>query len=337
MLQIDLMKHIISLTLVFAILLFACKPEVEQAKLTGDAALDDLNAQVQSDPENAELRVQRADLLYQKNSFDEAITDLQVAISIDSTKAQYFHKLSDVFMDYYQSRAALNIMEQAGERFPERIPTLLKLSETQVILKEYSESIQTVNNILALEPQNPDAFFMLGVTLTEQGDTTRAINAFQTAVENNPELIDAWLYIGGIYENQKDKRALDYYNAAISANPNSIEALHSKAFYLQNHDDIAGAIDIYNQINTIDPRYQPSFLNKGILYLELDSLDRAKGEFDILCGINPKDALGFYYRGVTQQLQGNVEAARQDFQNAINLNPDFERARRALSDLPAQE
>ncbi len=330
------MRYLVVIGISAILFLQACKPEVEKAKSTGDAALDQLNELVQSDPENAALRVQRAELLYQKNSFDEAITDLQVAISIDSTKAQYFHKLSDVFMDYYQSRAALNIMEQAGERFPERIPTLLKLSETQVILKEYSESMQTVNNILALEPQNPDAFFMLGVTLTEQGDTTRAINAFQTAVENDPELIDAWLYIGGIYENQKDKRALDYYNAAISANPTSIEALHSKAFYLQNHDDIDGAIDIYNKINTIDPRYQPSFLNKGILYLELDSLDLAKEEFDILCGINPKDALGFYYRGVTHQLQGNIDAARQDLQNAINLNPDFDRARRAITDLPIQ-
>lgn len=303
---------------------------------SGDTALDDLNELIESKPMDHTLLYQRAELLAQKESYAEAVSDLQRAISIDSLKPEYFHKLSDVYMDYYKSRAALQIMEQAGDRFPSRIPTLLKLSETQLILKDYNGSIRSVNNILQLEPQNAEAYFMLGLNFTEQGDTTRAINSFQTAVENDPELIDAWLYIGSLYENQNDKKALQYYDAAINANPKSVEARHHKAYFLQNNNEVADAILEYKRINGLDQNYTPAYLNKGILYIEMDSIDRAYEEFNILVGVDPKNADGYFYRGLVNQLQNKLTAAKEDYQAAVSLDPTMDKARRALGDLPTE-
>lgn len=318
------------------ILLASCKSDTPVEKSSGDAAIDQLNEQIKANPNDPSLLVLRAEKLVQNQSFEEAVEDLQKAIAIDSLQPDYFHKLSDAFMDYYKSRAALQIMEQAAQRFPERIPTLLKLSETQLIIKDYGASIATVNNILGLDPQNAEAFFMLGLNFVEQGDTSRAINSFQTAVENNPELIDGWLYIGSLFEDQKSERALDYYNAAINANPNSIEALHHKAFYLQNHDRMDEAVNIYNQINAIDKNYEAAYLNKGILFLEKDSISRAYEEFNILIGLKPQNAVAYFYRGLCRQMENKLTAAAQDYNAAIALDPNMDRARRALADLPSE-
>ncbi len=325
----------IQLILLASVFLFACKQDKPQQLSSGDTALDELNDLVNAKSGDDGLLYQRAALLAQKGSYAEAVVDLKNAISIDSLKPEYFHTLSDVFMDYYKSRQALLIMEQAGDRFPERIPTLLKLSETQLILKDHSGSIRTVNNILALDAQNAEAYFMLGLNFAEQGDTTRAIGSFQTAVENDPELIDAWLYIGSLYENQNDKKALQYYDAAINANPQSVEAKHHKAYYLQNNDKMMDAINEYREINLIDKSYATAYLNKGILYLEMDSLDRAYEEFNILVGVDPKNANGYFYRGLANQMKNKLTAAKSDYNAAISLDPEMDKARRALGDLPS--
>lgn len=330
------MKIQILLFCFLGVFAYSCKQETSVTKSSGDSSIDEMNRLIEANQNEAELLVKRAEMLAKKESYAEAAEDLKKAIVIDSLNPEYFHKLADVYMDYYKSRTSLQIMEQAATRFPERIPTLLKLSETQLILKDYNASIRTVNSILAMDPLNAEGFLMLGLNFAEQGDTTRAINAFQTSVENDPELIDAWLYIGRLYEDQKNPKALEYYNAAISANPNSIQALHHKAFYLQNANKLEEAIEIYNDINTMDINYEAAYLNKGILFIELDSIVRAYEEFNILVGLKPQNATAHFYRGLCNQLDNKLEAAREDYKAAIILDPNMDRARRALGDLSAQ-
>ncbi len=314
------------------LVLIACKDKntSETFVKTGDSILDQMSLDIAKNPSKAELYHTRAKYLYEVESYDQAIRDMHSAIQLDSMNPQYYHLTADIFLDYYKSDSALKAMEKVVSLYPDRTSSLLKLSELQHILKQYDPSISTVNDILKYDPQNAEAYFMLGLNFREMGESERAINSFQTAVENDPELIDAWLILGNLYEQAKDTRALDYYNSAVAVNPENVQALHSKAYYLQNHGKIEEALNIYDQINTLDLDYKEAHLNKGILYIELDNNKRALEEFEILCSTHPTFHLGYYYRGVVNQLEGNNEAALNDFQNALNLKSDFTRAQEAI-------
>lgn len=315
-------------------LAFSCDSDKKKpANESGDSALDALSKAIENAPQKPDLYHQRAIYLYKKKGYEEAMLDMQKAITLDSLKPQYYHTLSDIQLDYYKSRQALTTMEVAAHLFPKRVATLLKLSETQFILKQYDASVQTINDILAFEPQNAEAYFMLGMNFREEGGNKRAIAAFQTAVENDPDLMDGWLIIAEIYAEEGDFKAVQYYDNAIRVNPQSVEALHGKAFFLQNNDRIPEALDIYEQITLLDPNYEPIYLNRGILFIEIDSLDRAREEFDILINIKPQNHLGHYYRGIVNQMLNRLDQAKIDFENAVNLAPDFDRAQEALTDL----
>ncbi len=321
--------------IIFALLVFiSCKnSKTEEIKstLTGDPILDQMTTDMMRNPDDPNTYYTRAKYLYDQEFYDEAIRDMAQAMKRDSTTIEYYHLLSDIYMDYYQSDKALNVMYKASLLEPERIPTLLKLSETQFILKRYEPSVKTLNNILKYDPQNAEAYFMLGLNFKEGGDIPRAINSFQTAIDFDPELIDGWLELGNILESQKDLRAIDYYNGAVNVAPQNISALHSKAYFLQNHQKETEAIEIYNQINKIDREYKDAYLNKGILFLEAENLERAYEEFNILCNLHPTYHLGFYYRGIVNELNNNTDAARADYQNAVNLKSDFKKGVDALS------
>ena len=321
------------------LLTMSCKQDTKESILhtTGDSEIDKLSEQIAIDSVNAKLYFSRSQLFYEKGLFDEAIADLKSAIGIDSLQVNYYHALSNAYMDYFKSKQALSIMEKAASIFSDRIPTLLKLSETQLILKKHEEMNITLRRIISKDPQNAEAYFMMGMMFRSLEEMDKAKNAFQAAVEMDPELIDGWLLLGNIYEAEGNPLALQYFKSSTQADPNNIEALHSLAFYLQNHNQIDEALQIYRQINGINRNYPDAYLNAGILLLEQMKIEDAFEQFNILVGITPQNHLGYYYRGITNEMLEKIEEARGDYQTSINFNPKFDKAIEAMESISKQD
>jgi len=321
---------VVALTL---IVLFACKPEQKENTLykTGDSLIDQLSVQIAQDDQNALLFFKRGAEFFQKELFDEAIADLNVAIGIDSLVPAYHHLLSDAYMDYFKSKQALLTMENAAMIFPDSIYTLLKLSETQLILKKYEDMNITLRRVISKDPQNAEAYFMMGMMFRSNDDLEKAKNAFQAAIEIDPELIDAWLIMGNIFEQEGNPLALQYYKSATQADTTNIQAFHSMAYYLQNNNQIDEALTVYRTINRINRNYPDAYLNAGILLLEKSDYEAAFEQFNILITVSPQNYLAYYYRGITHELKGDLVNARNDYQTSINFNNDFDKAKEALN------
>lgn len=314
-----------------------CKDEVKQSiQLSGDPDIDKISADIAKNSESPLLYFQRAKLYYEKSQYDNTINDLESAMAIDSLNPDYYHLLADAYLDYYNSRGALNTMNKLLAIYPERIPSLLKLAEFKHILKDYDGSILTANEVLKFDPQNAEAYFMLGMNFRELGDKERAINAYQTAVEMDSRLTDGWIYLGELSEEKKDPKALKYYESAIISNPESMQALHGKAFYLQNHGNIEGAQQIYREIILKDKSYADAYLNSGLLYMETGSTEKAYEQFDLLTAVAPANHMGYYMRGIINEKRGKKQEALQDYESAYNLNKEDKNVQKALETLKNQ-
>lgn len=313
-------------------LFFQCKEEKKQTtnpqiKSTGVEAIDLLTAEIEKTPMDASLYYQRAQAYMDHNGNEYAVKDAERAVQLDSLNPIYQHLLSDAYMDNRQSKLSLMTMMRVGTMYPKRAATQLKLAETQLILQQYDYAVSTLNKLLKHEPLNAEAFFMLGLVLNEQGKNKKeAKNAFLTAVENDPELIDAWLMLGENAMKENDPMARTFYKNAVTAQPDNISALHSFAFYLQNHNEVNEAQKLYRKIHVLDRSYMQANLNSGILYIEQDSLEKAYEQFNIITQNDPGNYLGYYYRGVVHELQGNLQNALTDYQNSMNINPNYEKA-----------
>ena len=301
-----------------------------------EPALSQLNQAILQDSSDHTLFFARGEWFYNQQEYELAINDLEYAIDINPQVPDYYHLLSDTYMDNLRSKEALDVMIKAGDQFGDRIPTLLKLSETQYLLKQHEPSLFTIAKIMTIDNEHPEAYFMMGLNFRALDEIEKAINAFQTATELNPELIDAWLILGKLFENRDNDLALQYYEAAINVNPEMPETWHSKAFYLQNNNRIPEAIEVYRQINSIDRYYLDAYLNAGILYLEIDSLQQAWDQFNIMINLKSQNFIGHYYRGIANEALGNIEEARTDFQNTLNLKPDYSKAKIALNRLKTE-
>ena len=299
-----------------------------------DPSISQLNLLIEENPADPDLYYQRARIYYDLEGYDEATQDLKKALAFDSTNINYLHLLADVYMDYYQSFRALKTMEQAAALHPKSIPTLLKLSEFQLILQQYEPAFKTLERIRVIDPQNAEMFYMGGLIFEDQGEIDKAIGSFQSAVEIDPELIEGWINLGKLWASKKEPIALQFFDNALRVDSTNVTALHEKAYYLSNTlNDLEGALALYKKIIIAHPQYPDAYYNAGLLYLDMDSLDRAMQQFNLNIEVDPTFYTAFYYRGICEEMKGDPENAIKDYEQALALEPGFDKAREALKKL----
>lgn len=233
------------------------------------------------DSENPHLYYERARLFYQSGGYEEALKDIYFAIEKKDDQPEYFHLLADILLDYYRSEEALKVLEEAMVKFERDELTFLKYAEFNFLLKQYTKSLEVLNQLIIKKPNESEAYFMSGLNYRELQDTANAIRAFQKSIDLNPELIDGWINIGQLYGSLKDPKAKQYFESGLRIQPDNISLLHAKAYYLQSVDEIQESIEVFQQIIQIDPYYTPSYFNSGLLYLDLKEYQNAIDQFSI--------------------------------------------------------
>lgn len=285
--------------------------------------IDSLTQAINKTPEKAILHAQRGEAFYEAENFDAAIVDLNKAIELDGNQPDFYRILSNTYLDYYKSKEAIDILKTAVERFPTDVSLILKLAEFQMITKQHGASIQSASSIFEFDPLNSEAFFMMGLNYKLIGDTTKAINSFQTAVEQDPDLLDGFYELGLLFDRQeKDKLALQYFNNALEVDPFHVPSLYAKGMYYTDNKMDNEAIETFKKIHTIDREYADPYVNIGLIYLEYDSLKQAYNNFNIAAEVEPTLTKAFYYRALTAEKLGNTNAAIEDYKNARNLDQD---------------
>ena len=312
-----------------------CTPGTEEQPEAGARApesseIAQINKAIEENPDDPDAYYQRA-LYHHRNGNDaDAIFDMVAAMKMDSINESYHHLLVDAYLGALKSEYALITMERSLRLFPESMPNLIKGAELQIILRQYDQAARTLRQAMEIDPRNTDALYLLGVLFQEQGDIDQAAQSFQTVVELDAENKEAWTMLGNLYDIQGNELALQCFENAISIDPTYSPAWHSKAFYLQNHNRIDEAIEIYLKIHEMDPQYAEAYLNAGILYLEKGELDLAEREFELLRELQPNFALGAYYLGVVEERRGNLQEALGFFNQATALSPSNPRFAEAV-------
>lgn len=303
---------------------------VDKPENSAHPELTALHEDILAHPFEDSLYFLRGVYYYQQEKYEDAIRDLEYAISLDSLKPPYHHLLADALLDGNRSYEALQILKKAVALFPQRIPTLLKLSEFQHILKQYEASLQTCQLIRNLDPANAEAWFMAGLNYRDLTDSAQAISSLQRATTLDDRHTDAWIILGKLLQSRDKDQALKAFENAVLADSTSLQALHSLAGYWQDLGQVDRALDIYHAIIQIDPAYTAAFIQAGLIYFQQDSFSKAYEYFDIGCRQEPANATVYFYRGTSREALGDPEGARSDYRQALKLDPGYKEAGRAL-------
>ena len=294
--------------------------------------INELTEHINNDRTNANLFHERGKLYFKQNNIDQALTDIKVAIKIDSIQAPFYYTLSTIHLansNAYKSKEAL---EKCISLNPEHIDALLKIAELYLYSRQYKESREYINRALKVDKHNAKAYFINGMSFLEMGDTTRAIYNFQTTVEQNPDHYNAYMQLGLLFYAKNNKLAIDYLNNALNISPKSIEALYAKAMFYQNNNDTTAAINTYAIILEIDPNYAFAHYNLGYIHYDyLNEYEIALGHFNNAIQSDTTYAEAYYMRGLCYEALGNNTKAVADYKTTLNLKENYELAIQGLN------
>jgi tetratricopeptide (TPR) repeat protein len=201
-------------------------------------------------------------------------------------------------------------------------------------LKRYEEELEILAHVIDLDKRNAQAYFMRGMVHKDMGDTLKAMSSMQLAVQMDPDYYNAYIQMGLIAADQKNPLAVDYYRNALEIQPTSEEALYNLGMYYQQTDQYNPAIETYTALLKVNPHHFDAHFNLGMIHAyKLDVVDEGLKYFEMAILDNPGEPRGYYGRGYCYETKGNVDAATADYKKALEIDPQYTNAAKALSNL----
>ena len=293
-------------------------------------AIGNINKQIKSNPQNAELYYSRGLILDQMQQFTLAAADLHKAIELDAKQVRYYLIFADINISAHHVDVAVDYLKRAKKLEPENREIRMKLAKAYLYLKEYESVLIETNEVLAVDRNNANCFLLQGMVWKEKGDTAKAINTYKLSADADPDNYEIQMQLGLLNDFHNKKLAEKYFLNAIRLDSNKYEANYALAMHYQNNNEIKKAIKQYNKLILLDPQNAQPYYNLGCVYLYLDSIKKAFSDFNIAVLNAPANADCVYQRGLCWEMRGNKVEAAKDFQSAINLRSGFKEAVEAL-------
>ncbi|NCR05055.1 MAG: serine protease [Microcystis aeruginosa LG13-03] len=202
-------------------------------------------------------------------------------------------------------------------------------------LFRYEEAIKAFDEAIKQnDPKNVYlAWYGKGLALGYLGKYQTAIEALQQAINTLPKREDLKNFHSsilqlqsGVYRSLENyEQALTVINQAISLvpnNPNHYNEKSSVLSQLKRYDEGLAAI---TQAINLAPR-AAWYYNRGILYYNQQKYKLALDDYNKAIELNPNYALAYYNRGNIYYDQQKYDLALSDYNQAIKINSDFAEA-----------
>lgn len=317
---------------------------VSDNPIFNEPALKNITADINKKPDDAELYFERGTILDGMELDSLALEDYRKAISLDSTKAEYFSTVGDMLFEHKDISGSVPWFEQALKLNPKDTKAHMKMAKMFLILKEHTRAFSEINTVLRQDVYNAEAYYLKGMVYKDLNDTLKSISSFQTAVQVNPEYRPAVVQLGLMHSMQGDPIALKYFDNAFRMDTLDVMPLHARGVFYQDQELYEKAKDEYKNTILHDQQYINAYYNMAFILLQQDSTQKALRQYDILTKITLDDPEAYYNRGLCHNILSEEAAkagkkkeaedhrakAINDYKQALRFDEEYELAKEAL-------
>ncbi len=255
-----------------------------------------------------------------------------------------------------------------ARRTPHAAAQLLDEGYARQQLRDFEGARTRYEQLLAIDPDNGDAHYLLGVAYAQDEKYQFALDHLLRAVSLKPDFADAYVDLGTVYRLLRDPVAAESnYRKALSLAPDTALAHFNLATLLREAGKKERALDHLKQAHVLMPQSGDVYWNLVVVLVELGQYTEAVGVAETAVRNDPRsyeaqvslglacqkthavaEALACYdtalsmrtgdaelhnNRAIVLRELGRLPEALADHQRALQLRPDFPLARfhRALA------
>lgn len=201
-----------------------------------------------------------------------------------------------------------------------------RLAESEVIYRQ----------ILAVQPDHPDALHLLGVIAHQHGQHARAVELIERSIDVNPNNAAAFSNLGSAYRAcGRAGDAVVAYRRAIELKPDYAEAQSNLGNALRQQGHLDEAIAAFQRALVLRPNLASAHNNLGVVLCEICQLDDAIWAFTRALDLDADYAEACNNLAHALGLKGQLDRAIDAARRAVALSPDYPEAHSNLGNLLA--
>ena len=335
-----------------------------------------LNAEIlAASPNDPDALDDDAQIDLHRGDAQRAIKTLQSAIQSNSENALLYDHLGIALDETGSSAEAVRLWRKAVRLRPDLTQAQIALAKSAMRDGDMPGLEQAASELVRLLPALPDGYAMRAFSRTKEGHFAAAEQDAEKAISVSPGSAQGYIQMGNLRAMEKrGEDALRFYRQALDRAPNSAEALNglvnvylgqnqtakalsaieeqisrvpqSSAFY-----DLLGTTRFEHRRNSSDLQNSETELRKSTeldahnadAWLKLGQVQAARGAVDDAISSskqalqqNPKQVALYVLIGRLYERKRELEAARQSYQQALDMDRANPQASNALARLLAE-
>ena len=206
----------------------------------------------------------------------------------------------------------------------DQILAYTKRADAYIRLEQYENALEDIDNVLTLDPENLEAYYLRGATYTfglqqrQQGQQYFLRAAKGQAETSNDYFVrgKAYFFLG------QPEQAVEALNEAITLDQGDAFLYYWRARVWQSLGDGEGALADYTEALRLNPEKAAFYYDRGNLFKSAGHVQEAIRDFSSAIAFAPDNAGYYFSRGQTYAANLFTSEALHDFTQAITLAPD---------------
>lgn len=292
------------------------------------------NQAVKLDPKSAAAYSALGNLYWSEKDLTKAGAAFKTAADLSPPRSTRRLQYAQFKLQNGDTAAGQRMLQAMVQKAPDYLPAWLKLADIAAAEKKYDDSAAILNKVLARDPQNYEAMLLSGGLNLAKGESAQAVAQMEKLEKLYPQspTIHYQLALAYLANNEAEKAAASL-NQAINLQPGFPEATLLLAQLEIKNKNFSPAVISLKQLVQKQPKLADAQLLLADAY-------RGQGNFDAALNIYQELQISFpqspqipLLMGAMFLEQGKTGPAREAFNKALEVSPDFPPAIEQLTDL----
>ncbi|MDX1906623.1 MAG: tetratricopeptide repeat protein [Bacteroidia bacterium] len=268
----------------------------------------------------------RAQAWADERKFSDAMADLNLLISINPRKPEYYWQRGDVQVQLNLPEAALADYNEALNMAPGEVKGRYQRGLLFMKLGRYAEALADIDVALTQQPRDASGWYHRGLIQEAQDHRDEALGSFAKAIQIEPCLADAWLHQGLIHVRSGDGTAAAAdLDKAIACETQAPEAYRLRG-ELMIPTQPEKALQLLSKAIALGPQYGQSYATRAACYLTLRQYENALPDLEKALQLLPPVQIKLLTdRAWLYAKLNNPTQALADYNRAIQAAPDSAR------------
>lgn len=221
------------------------------------ASYEALDKAIELDSENVSAYLKMAEISIIYRDYKKAIDYIDKALKVDELAAKGYFLRGVVFLENNDTIRGIRNFQKAIDVDQDYFEAHFQLGMLFADMKN-KLAIDYFNNALNIKPANTEVDYYLAMYYQETGEYNKAIQIYNSILDNEPEFYFAVYNIGyiNLVYLKEFETAIDYFTKAIEINPEYVEAFYNRAFAYELLHDVENSKKDYQKTLELSPNYE---------------------------------------------------------------------------------